>query len=81
MSNLKEDIKNKKPIIGLERTLKKLKVSGLKKVYVTSNSNAKEQLLLIGKTLGAEIIILEETSKELGVLCKKSFSISVLGFE
>ena len=81
MSNIKEEIKNKKLIIGLERTLKKLKKSGLKKVYVTSNSHAKEQLLLIGKTLGAEVVILEETSKELGVLCKKPFSISVLGFE
>jgi len=80
-NNLKEDLKKKKPILGLEFTLKKIRNQKVSKVYVASNSNEKEQLSILGKTMGIDVVILDETSKELGVLCKKPFNVSVLSFE
>ena len=80
-NNLKEDLKKKKPILGLEFTLKKIRNQKVSKVYVASNSNKKKQLSILGKTMGIDVVILDETSKELGVLCKKPFNVSVLSFE
>lgn len=80
-NTLKEDIKKKKPLLGLEITLKKVRKKQVSKVYVASSSQAKEQLLHLGKSMGVEIVLLDENSKELGILCKKPFSISVISFE
>ena len=81
MTSLRDDIKSKKPVIGLERNIKKIRSQSIKRVYFAANSNAKEQVLNLGKTMGVEVSVVSENSKELGVLCKKTFSISVLGFE
>ena len=82
MVNLKEDIKKtKKPVIGLERTLKKLRKKEISKIYVSSNSHSKTKILNLGKVNGVEIVLTEENSKEIGILCKKPYSISVISFE
>lgn len=81
MSNLRDDLKKKKPVLGLDLTLKKIRRQEVSKVYVASNSHAKKDLLSLGKTMGVEVVIVEENSKELGVLCKKPFSVSVISFE
>lgn len=80
-ANLRDDLKKKKPILGLERTLKKVRRQEVSCVYVASNSHAKEQLINLGKTMNIEVVVLEENSRELGVLCKKPFFVSVLSFE
>ena len=81
MTSLKDDLKSKKLTLGLDRTLKKVRNQKIKIVYIASNSNAKDQLLSLGKSMGVEVVVLSENSKELGILCKKPFSVSVLGFE
>lgn len=71
----------KKIIIGAERTIKELKRGGIAKVYASQNCApaAKADLAHYCKIAGIELVELPATSAELGILCKKPFSISVLG--
>ncbi len=81
MSNLREDLKKNKPILGLKVALKRLRNNKVSKVYVASNSHAKDQLFNLGKSMGVEVVVVEEPSNALGILCKKSYSVSVISFE
>ena len=78
---LKQDLKKATPLFGLEVTIKKLKKGELKKIYISSNCKDKESIRSYAKKTGAELTELEQNNVELGVLCKKPFSISALGFE
>ncbi len=80
MSNLAEDLKKKKPILGLEVALKKIKKQQVNKVYVASNCKEKTQVINLCKTMEIEVVE-AGTSKELGALCKKTFSVSVVSFD
>jgi len=79
--SIKDDLKSKKPIIGNELTLKKLRINKISKVYIASNYPDKKRMMEYGKKFGVEVIELAETNKELGALCKKPFSISTISFE
>ena len=78
---LKQDLKKATPIIGVEVNLKKLRKGELKKIYLAHNCKEKETIKTYAQELGTELIELEQNNVEVGVLCKKPFSISVLGFE
>lgn len=78
---IKEDLKNKKPTIGNDLTIKKLKKSEIKKVYIASNYPEKDKIKRDCKTFSVELVELKENNKELGGLCKKPFSISIISFE
>lgn len=80
-ADLKEDLKKNKPVLGLEVALKKMRAKKLSRVYVASTSHAKHQLSSLGKSMDVEVVLLPETSKELGIICKKPFSVSVISFE
>lgn len=81
MVDFKDEIKKKKPILGLDRAIKKMRVSKVKRVYVSSSSHAKDKIDRLGKNFGIDVVHLKENSKELGVLCKKPFAVSVVSFE
>ena len=84
MKDLKEAIKeNKRLVLGTHRTLKKLKMKSLKKVYVSSNipEEILEDIEHYSKLYNIPLVKLKETNEELGTLCKKPFSVSVLGLE
>jgi len=84
MKDLKEAIKeNKKVVLGTERTLKRLKMKSLKKVYVSSNipEEVLGDLEHYAKLYKIPIVKLKESNEELGVICRKPFSVSVLGLE
>ncbi|MBU0979932.1 MAG: ribosomal L7Ae/L30e/S12e/Gadd45 family protein [Nanoarchaeota archaeon] len=68
-------------IIGLDRTLGNLKNGKLKKVFLSSNCppENKADMMMHSKMTGTTVIQLDALNDELGVLCKKPFSISVLG--
>jgi ribosomal protein L30E len=66
--------------LGTKETLLKLKLGELEAVYVTSNC---PQVVIdeIQQNAGeTKVVELKETNKELGVLCKKPFFISIMGF-
>lgn len=70
-----------KLLIGTERTMKALRNGNLQKIYLASNTNAKvkEDIEHYKGMSKFEVEELKETNEELGTICKKSFSISVIG--
>ena len=67
-------------IVGTERTLKNLKLGKIGKVYLSSTCSpkTKDAITHYIKLSKAEVVLLNYPSDELGILCKKPFSISVL---
>lgn len=79
MEKLQQDLlKNaNKLVLGSERNLKLLKRDKLKRVYLASN--CKEEVREEVKRGKVEVIELKVPNSELGMLCKKPFSISIIG--
>lgn len=80
-NDLKKMLKEKAPVFGLDRTMKLLKNGTANVVFVSKNCRDIEQVRRYSKVYGAKLVELAENNKELGILCKKPFSISVLCFE
>ena len=83
MSNINEIKKLQeegKLVIGADRTIKNLKAGKTAKVFLSSNPSAelKEDVEHYAKLSGVEIVELDIPNDELGVVCKKQFSIAVL---
>ncbi len=80
IAEIRKLLKNKGTIIGSERTLKNLKLGKVKKVYLSSNcaDDVRDRIEHYSKLSKAEIVKLNYPNLELGILCKKPFSISVL---
>ena len=79
-TEIKKLIKAKKLVIGTKRTIKNLKLGKVEKVLISSNCsestvNDLTHYERLGKT---EIIKVNYLNEELGSICKKPFSISVL---
>jgi len=81
LEKLKADLTKKKPIYGVEVALKGIKNETLSKVYISFNCHRKKDLVRLCKVMGVEVIELGKTNAELGILCKKPFSISVISFK
>ena len=81
LSDIKKDLKTRKIIIGTEVVMKNLKLNKLEKIYVASNCNesSKKELEYYSKLLKIPVIKLKQPNDELGVICKKQYSISMLG--
>lgn len=80
-SDLKKDLEAKKPIFGLNVCTKKIKIGEIKKVYISSNCLKRDEIKKYCKLFDVELVEMKENNYELGVLCKKPFSIGVLCFE
>ena len=82
MKELRIALKEEKVFFGTELTLKHLKKGKVKIVYASSNcpKNVLEDLKHYCKVFNATLKELKETNEELGVVCKKPFSVSVLSF-
>lgn len=82
MKELKQALKEKKVIIGAGRVLRMLKNEKLTHVYLAKNcpDNIREDVKHYAKLFNVKVVELGESNEELGVICKKSFFISVLGF-
>jgi large subunit ribosomal protein L30e len=80
-TEFKKLLKNKNLIIGTEKTIKQLRLGKLAKAFVTSNAPEKirADINYYAKLSKTEVTNLKYTNEELGELCKKPFSISVLG--
>ena len=79
-TDIKKLVKEKKVIIGAERTIKNLKLGRIDKVIMSSNC-AESTLEDIGYYAGlssTETVKVGYNNEELGVICKKPFSISVI---
>ncbi|MFH0868179.1 MAG: ribosomal L7Ae/L30e/S12e/Gadd45 family protein [Candidatus Woesearchaeota archaeon] len=79
-TEIKKLIKGKKLVIGTERTIKNLKLGRIEKVIISSNCS-ETVLNDINRYAGlskTETIKVVYPNTELGTICKKPFSISVL---
>ena len=81
VEEIKKIIKDKKAVIGTNAVLKGLKLGKVSKVFVTINcpEDIKESVKHYAELSKAEVIEIEQPNDELGILCKKPFSISLLG--
>ena len=80
VTEIKKAIEVGKIVIGTERTLKSLKLGKLKKVFLANNclQRTKQDVEYYSRLAKVEVVNLEEPNEELGTICKKQFSISVL---
>lgn len=71
---------NEKLVIGSERTIKLMKQGKIKKVFLASNcrEEIKNQIKRYAELSKVEVYEMKEANDELGTICKKSYSISVI---
>ncbi len=81
LTDIKKDLKTKKIVIGTKIVIKNLRLNKLEKIYLASNCNesSKKELEYYSKLLKIPVIMLKQPNDELGVICKKQYSISMLG--
>jgi large subunit ribosomal protein L30e len=81
-AEIKKLLKSEKVITGTERTLKSLRLGKVQKIMVSSNcpSETESDIRHYAAISGTEVYKLEYPNEELGIMCKKPFSISVLAF-
>ena len=79
-TEIKKLIKAKSLVIGTEKTIKNLKLGKVEKVIVSSNcpESVVNNLNYYAGLSKAETVKVPYPNEELGVICKKPFSISVL---
>ncbi len=78
---LRKLISDKKLLVGTKSTIKALKLGKIEEVFLSQNCPAKtrEDINHYSELSKAKVTQLEYPNDELGILCKKSYSISVLG--
>ncbi len=81
IDEIRKIIKDQKAVVGTKEVIKNLKLGKITKVYVTTNcpEDVKEDIMHYADISKAEVVQLKQPNDELGVLCKKPYSISVLG--
>ncbi len=81
LEEIRKLLKTKRLVIGTERTIKAIKTGKLSKVVYSSNcpKDVKSDIEQYCKLGNIDAIDLDIANDELGVICKKPFSISVVG--
>jgi large subunit ribosomal protein L30e len=79
LENLRNALKEKKLKLGTSETLKFIRKSKAKEVFVSSNcpDNLIKDLEKYCEISKCKLYKLKENSKDLGAICKKPFSISM----
>lgn len=82
MEEIKKLLKEGKLIIGTNKIIKNLKLGKLKEVYLSSNCPREtiEDIKHYARLNKVKVNELSENNKQLGVVCRKPFSVSVLGY-
>ncbi|MBN2367550.1 ribosomal L7Ae/L30e/S12e/Gadd45 family protein [Candidatus Woesearchaeota archaeon] len=83
IDEIKKDLKEDRLVIGTNKAVKSLRLGKLRKVYLTSNcpDDVKESVEKYSKLAKVEVVRLKLANDALGTVCKKPFSISVLGLK
>ena len=81
IKEIKQLLKTKKLVIGTEQVIKKIKQNEIKKFFISSNckDETKKDLEYYANIGKVEGISMKSSNKEIGIMCKKPFSISVVG--
>lgn len=80
VQEIKKLLKSRELVIGTDRTVTNIRRGKVKKVYLASNCNEKVKADINHySSIGAfDVIELQYPNDELGTMCKKPFSISVI---
>ena len=80
LTEFKKLLTSKDIILGTETTMKNLKIGAIERVFLSSNcpENVERNLSYYASLSKADVVKLQYPNDELGVICKKPFSISVL---
>lgn len=83
VAEIKKLLKSPLLIIGTKDTIDNLKQGAVGKVFMSSNcpETVKKDIGYYSKLAKAEVVELKQANDELGVICKKPFSISVLSLK
>jgi len=83
VDEIKKNLKTDRLVIGTEKTLKLLKLGKLAKIFIAKNTAEmiETDLKYYSKINNVELSKLDIDNEGLGVLCKKPFSISVIGLK
>jgi len=70
-------------VVGSKQTLSLLREKKLKKVFLAANAPATlvQNVMHYSMITGVPVVPLQQNNEELGTLCKKPFSISVIGVQ
>jgi large subunit ribosomal protein L30e len=68
---------------GTDQTLKGLRLGKISKIFVSENcpDDIKEQVTHLSKIGKIKVEMLDVSNEELGVACKKLFSVSIVGLK
>ena len=79
-AEIKKMVKSGSLIMGTEKSVKSLRLGKVEKVLLSSNcpASVEKDLSYYAQMNGTEVHKLDYPNDELGVICKKPFSISVL---
>ncbi|MBW3013343.1 ribosomal L7Ae/L30e/S12e/Gadd45 family protein [Candidatus Woesearchaeota archaeon] len=80
MKDLKTRLEKGQVVIGTDLTMKNLRLGKIEKVLITKNcpTEVKEEILRFSDEVKIEQ--LDKTNTELGIICKKPYAISVIGY-
>ena len=83
VDEIKKNLKSKVLIIGADKALKALKAKELAKIFLASNDpeSLVKDVEYYASIVGAEVEKLSMPNDELGVACKKPFSIAAIGMK
>lgn len=78
---IKQILKSDKVVLGTKETLQSLKEGSLSKVLVSSNcpESVKKDIKYYAKLGDVKVVAVKYPNDELGILCKRPYSVSVLG--
>jgi len=81
VDNELKNIAGDKLVFGTDENLKLLRSGKLSKVFLASNcsDSLKSDFENLCKISNVEYVVLSDSNEEIGVICKKPFSISVVG--
>lgn len=83
VDEIKKLLKSKALIIGADRVLKALKKKDLAKIFLASNASAElvKDIAYYSSLSKVDVEKLDIPNDELGIVCKKPFSISAIGMK
>lgn len=83
ITEIKNNLKTEKLVLGCAKTLKLLKLGKLSKVFVSANTpkDMEEDIKYYTKLADVDVEKVNLPNDELGTYCKKPYSISVIGLK
>ncbi len=79
--DIKKILLSKNIILGKDKTLRLLKKGKISEILLANNvpELVKKDITSLANLAGAKVSVLTYTNDELGALCKKPFTVSIIG--